>query len=69
VLIILGAETIRSIRGLSTSGFWIACGIVFLAGGIWELFKLSWPLAPILLVVFGLVVLFRALSGGNTLSR
>lgn len=68
-LIILGAELVRSTRGLPTSGFWIVCGIVFLVGGVWILLNLSWPLVPVLLILFGLAVLSKALSGGNPLSR
>lgn len=68
-LIILGAELVRSTRRLPTSGFWIACGIVLLVGGLWVLFNLSWPLVPVLLILFGLVVLGKALAGGNPLSR
>ena len=37
--------------------FWIACGLVFLAGGTWVLLELPWPLAPILIIMFGLALL------------
>ena len=68
-VIILGAEAMRWQRGVATSGFWITCGAVFIVGGIWELLRLSRPLAPVLLILFGLVVLWKAFFGGNVLSR
>lgn len=40
--------------------FWIACGLVFLAGGVWMLFHIQWPLAPILIILLGLFLLSRA---------
>jgi hypothetical protein len=42
-------------------GFWIACGVVFLAGGVWVLLELPWPLAPILIILFGVVLLGKTL--------
>ena len=29
--------------------FWTACGVVFLAGGVWMLLQIQWPLAPALI--------------------
>jgi hypothetical protein len=45
-------------RDLSTSGFWIACGIIMALGGIWDLLKVQWPLLPVLLIALGLVMLW-----------
>jgi hypothetical protein len=61
--IILGEAVIRSSRGLPAGGLRIAMGIVFLAGGIWELFQVSWPLVPILLIACGAMVLWGAVTG------
>ncbi len=33
--------------------FWVACGLVLLAGGAWQLFGLTLPLAPFLLILLG----------------
>lgn len=41
--------------------FWIACGVAFLAGGVWMLLQFPWPLAPILIILLGIVLLSKAL--------
>ncbi len=43
--------------------FWIACGVVFLAGGVWMLLQIQWPLAPLLIILLGVVLLGKALIG------
>ena len=43
--------------------FWTACGVVFLAGGGWMLLQIQWPLAPILIIFLGVVLLGKALIG------
>lgn len=43
--------------------FWIACGVVFLAGGVWMLLQIQWPLAPLLIILLGVVLLGRAFMG------
>jgi membrane protein implicated in regulation of membrane protease activity len=48
------------LRREKTDGFWVACGLVFLAGGMWELFGLTWPLASVLLILLGLSMLWNA---------
>jgi hypothetical protein len=42
---------------MEIEGFWIACGIVFLAAGLWNIFDLPWPLPAIMLIVLGAVLL------------
>ncbi len=56
-VIILLAQLARRRMDLKIEGFWVACGIVFLAGGLWNLLALPWPLAPILLILLGVVML------------
>ena len=59
-VIILGAQSILWERGEKVERFSVACGLVFLAGAVWELFGLTWPLAPVLLILVGLAMLWNA---------
>ena len=52
-VITLGMQAIRKYFGLAVLGFWVVCGLIFLAGGIWELYKVEVSLVPILLIVAG----------------
>jgi hypothetical protein len=46
---------------IKIEGFWVACGAVFLIGGLWTVLNLpSWPLAPIVFILLGVVLLGRA---------
>ncbi len=58
--IILGGAAIRWLKGLSIQGFWVAVGSVLLVCALWEFFAISWPLIPVLIIGFGLVVLLGA---------
>ena len=62
-IVIFAAQIARSRVGMKLEGFWLACGTVFLAGGLWTLLKLPWPLAPILLILLGVALLGRVLLG------
>ena len=57
---ILGAQICRWQMSLKVDGFGVACGVIFLAGGVWELLALQWPLAPILLILMGGYLLQKA---------
>jgi hypothetical protein len=57
---ILGAQICRWQMSLKVDGFGVACGVIFLAGGVWELLALQWPLAPILLILLGGYLLRKA---------
>lgn len=52
-VITLGMQAVRKYFGLAVEGFWLVCGLIFLAGGIWELYKVEVSLVPILLIVAG----------------
>ena len=67
--IILGESAIRWSVDLNIGGFWIVVGLLFLAGGLWELFQVPWPLAPILIIGCGLAVLWGALSGKQMMKK
>lgn len=60
--IVLGTQAIGSKLGLRVEGFWIAVGICFLVGGIWEQFAITLPLVPLLLIGLGIIVF---LTGGR----
>lgn len=62
-VITLGTQMARKIYGLKLEGFWIIVGVLFLLGGIWELFTPTIPLVPILLIVAGVVLLGSILLG------
>lgn len=61
--IILGGAAIRSFKGLPIEGFWVAAGIVLLACAVWEFFAISWPMLPVIIIGFGVVMLLRAFRG------
>jgi len=58
--LILGAQLCRWQIGLKVDGFGVACGLIFLAGGAWDLLALQWPLAPVLLILLGGYLLRKA---------
>jgi len=62
-LIILGSMGIRYIYRIRVDGFWTILGILALGYGVSELFSLNLPVFPVLLVVFGAVIVFKAFLG------
>lgn len=60
--LILGAQLCRWQMALKVDGFGVACGVIFLAGAAWELLALQWPLAPVLLILLGGYLLWKAVS-------
>lgn len=64
--IILGSQAQLWRSNEAVSGVAVACGIAFLVGGIWEAFGLTWPLAPVLLILLGAGLLWNALFGART---
>jgi len=67
--IILGEAALRWRLGLNIGAFWIACGLLFLLGGLWELFKVPWPLGPVLIILCGVAILWGALSGRHVMRK
>ncbi len=59
-VLILAVQFARWQMGMTIEGFWVACGAVCLAGGLWNVLELPWPLAPILLILLGMALLGRA---------
>lgn len=62
-VLILIAQLARWRLNLGIEWFWIACGAVFLAGGIWTLLNLPWPLAPMLLILLGVALFAKTVVG------
>ena len=60
--ITLLGQAARKYFGLRLEKFWVVIGVLFLLGGIWELYQVQVGLVPILLIVAGgalLLSLFR----------
>jgi hypothetical protein len=62
-IIILGKQATRKYMALGFETFGVACGALFLLGGIWELFSVRMSLVPIVCIAAGLALLVSALSG------
>ena len=61
-ILILAAQLARLQMNIKIEGFWVACGTVFLIGGLWAVLNLSsWPLAPIVLILLGVVLLGKTI--------
>jgi hypothetical protein len=56
----LVAQFARRQMDMKIEGFWVACGTVFLASGVWELLAIPWSLAPVLLILLGVVLFWKA---------
>jgi len=60
-ILILATQLARSQMNVKVAGFLVAFGAVFLIGGLWTVLNLaSWPLAPIVLILLGVVLLGKA---------
>ncbi len=65
-VVILAAQLARLHMNVKLEGFWVACGAVFLIGGLWTVLNIaSWPFGPIVLILLGVVLLGRALSASS----
>ena len=63
--IIFLKPTARVFFGRALESFWVVVGVIFLLGGIWELFQVQVSLVPVLLIAVGgalLLSLFRRRS-------
>ncbi|UCD63124.1 MAG: hypothetical protein JSW34_10240 [Candidatus Zixiibacteriota bacterium] len=59
-VITLFMQVLRSAYKLKLEWFWVAIGVLFLVGGIWELWEPELPLIPVLLIVAGLLLFLSA---------
>ena len=62
-VITLGGQAARKLLDLKLEGFWVVVGLLFVVGGLWELFEAQIGLVPILLIVVGLALLISAFWG------
>ncbi len=58
-VIILGLSAYRIFIGIRVSGFWTVIGILALGFGLSEVFYLDLPLIPILLILFGVSMIYK----------
>ena len=61
-VIVLGVQLARRSYGLLIQGLWVVVGILFLLGGIWELWGFRFS-TPVLLIVIGGALLASVLLG------
>ena len=60
-ILILAGQLARSLMNIKIEGFRVAWGTVFLVGGLWTVINLaSWPLASMVLILLGVVLLGKA---------
>ncbi len=62
-IITLGGQVARKFLNLKLEGFWVVVGLLFVVGGLWELFEAEIGLVPIILIVVGLALLVSAFLG------
>ncbi|WP_375306548.1 hypothetical protein WI560_01055 [Bradyrhizobium sp. A11] len=60
--VVLGAQVLRWMSDLKIEAFGISVGLILLAAGVWELLSLQWPLMPIVMILLGVYLLWKALS-------
>ena len=63
-IITLGVQVVRKYSKLKFEGFWVAVGLLFLVGGLWEM-----PLMPLLLIVVGAAILIALMKGKNLIKK
>ncbi|SDA89395.1 hypothetical protein [Mesorhizobium qingshengii] len=68
-IIVLSAQATLRIASEKNDGLWLICGAVFIVAGIWEIFNLQWPLAPLLIILLGVGLLWRAFFSGPRSTR
>ena len=56
-VITLAMQVTRKYFNLKLERFWVVLGLLFVLGGLWNLFEATLPLVPILLIVAGLALL------------
>lgn len=56
-VIICAMQVVRMLQGLRLEFFWLMVGAGFGIGGVWELFEVKTPFAPLVLIVAGIALL------------
>ena len=62
-VIVLGEQAARYKLGLKLSTAWTIGGAIFLVGGLWQLIHISFPLAPLLLILLGAAIIWNGFFG------
>jgi hypothetical protein len=62
-ILILAGQIARKYLGLGIERFWVLAGVLFILGGVWELFSIRVGLVPILCMVVGVALLISAFIG------
>ena len=62
-VITLAGQAARRYFGLAVESFWAAVGVLFVLGGLWELFAMTVSLVPILLLGAGIGLLASIVRG------
>jgi hypothetical protein len=65
-IIILGKQATRKYVALGFEAFGVVCGVLFVLGGIWELFTVRISLVPVVCIAAGVALLLSALFGKAT---
>ncbi|UCC71583.1 MAG: hypothetical protein JSV86_14500 [Gemmatimonadota bacterium] len=68
-VITLAMQVARKSSGLALEWFWVVIGVLFVLGGVWEMFEVAISLVPILLVVAGVVLLVSVMGGKRRAGR
>ena len=63
-----GGPASRAARYLALGFLWAIVGIIFVLGGVWELYGITVPLLPLLLIAAGVAVII-GVFGGRHLAR
>ena len=65
-IIILGKQATRKYMALRFETFGVACGVLFVLGGFWELLSVRISLVPVVCLAAGIALLLSALFGKAT---
>lgn len=68
-VITLGVQAARRFCDLKLEGLWVVIGLLFVVGGLWKVFELRLPLAPVVLIVAGIVLLVSIFRGKHPKSK
>ena len=60
-LILLGGQAGRKYFSLEVETFWVIVGFLFLFGGLWDIFGLNVPFGAAILILIGVLGLFKTL--------
>jgi hypothetical protein len=62
-LIIIASMGIRYLYGIRVDGFWTVLGLLALSFGIREFFRLNLPVFPVLLIIVGVIIIYKVFLG------